>query len=1099
MKPYLFSTLLVISFLSMSYAQQADNIDPFYGHYTLGGRGSVMSFYASTEGGGGCIIMGSDSIQYGSANSVVPNRSINLHNSGVPYSTGDFVISADGVSGNFIMNSLSDQFRDEIICCTMETAGDSVTYVCLYVQQLINGSWTAVRYPVDSLKKQTNASNNRNLIRMTSGYFDGGQNKEFAVAYNLPDSSQIIKIKIFKLDGGTGSPVRITQTQQDTMPSSLGAQAFFDISSGDYDGDGLDEIMMASNADIARSSCMPPYYAALLHFHVYDFDVINNKIVSKAVTSYKWSMCIGDPNSNTLTQMTLRSGDFNGDGKDECACGWTFVSPYHGDLLYWLQMISFSPDLMNFNFENGTSGRGVEGRTPYTAGVGWPTSNTLSLAAGDIDKDGKDELVYASIDSMFIYKFNSSLFPSKKRQFPCYSRINDPSHRTVAIVDVDGDTTFSDSSSANWYPEIITLGWTNNPVTQSTSANDNTYLHTVYKLTDPLKFTFTAKTCSNLGANIISASPGHGEGGIIPAYFAGNKITMGKPELQTIKNVVEPVVILNAPPVHFDVIGESSYDICSSYPINGSTSPSFSSQFEESSSSEVEVTTNVHSSWGVSASLSYENKFFGIGVSGSLTAKYGKDFSNTRRTDSTMTAKTSNHAAWDDLINATVTNYYVWEYPVYARGVKKGNILAVIPHPQADNWFYSNDVFNGLGNSILLDHEPGNLLSYPEYGSPEGNPDFEQSVYTGSANNISAQSSANSWELTWQTIQSQKADTTAEYGFSASASVEGFGFKVNTEGNYNRGAINTHTIEITHSIDMTANFGKINSSFTSAGYSLQPYAYWSKSGPLVLSYIVGLPASGGSFWSDNYSRKPDLTFNCYYRYFAKKGLGGIKSEMADWTKEIAVYPSTPKPGDTVTVLAAIHNYSLKATSGQVRVRFYLGNSENGGLPVSDLNGDTVFITSSPVAARSDQVLQFKWKVPGGLNSSDSILYAVIDPENNISELKEDNNKAWSQITIVNLTPVSNGANTISSFALFQNYPNPFNPVTIIRYKVANSGTVTIKVYDILGREVRTLLNEYRPAGNYKINFDAGRLSSGVYFYRMQSGSFAETKKMVILR
>jgi hypothetical protein len=97
----------------------------------------------------------------------------------------------------------------------------------------------------------------------------------------------------------------------------------------------------------------------------------------------------------------------------------------------------------------------------------------------------------------------------------------------------------------------------------------------------------------------------------------------------------------------------------------------------------------------------------------------------------------------------------------------------------------------------------------------------------------------------------------------------------------------------------------------------------------------------------------------------------------------------------------------------------------------------------------------------------------------------------------------------SNFILSQNYPNPFNPTTIINYSLPKSRLVTIKIYDMLSREVRTLVKTDKSAGNYSVQFSAngesgsGRnesnLSSGIYFYRMQSGSFSQTKKLILLK
>jgi hypothetical protein len=93
----------------------------------------------------------------------------------------------------------------------------------------------------------------------------------------------------------------------------------------------------------------------------------------------------------------------------------------------------------------------------------------------------------------------------------------------------------------------------------------------------------------------------------------------------------------------------------------------------------------------------------------------------------------------------------------------------------------------------------------------------------------------------------------------------------------------------------------------------------------------------------------------------------------------------------------------------------------------------------------------------------------------------------------------------SKFSLSQNYPNPFNPETAISYKLPAASKVSIKVYDVLGREVATLVDEYKQAGSYNVTFNARHLErsreiqSGVYFYRLQTGSFSETKKMLLIK
>ena len=90
------------------------------------------------------------------------------------------------------------------------------------------------------------------------------------------------------------------------------------------------------------------------------------------------------------------------------------------------------------------------------------------------------------------------------------------------------------------------------------------------------------------------------------------------------------------------------------------------------------------------------------------------------------------------------------------------------------------------------------------------------------------------------------------------------------------------------------------------------------------------------------------------------------------------------------------------------------------------------------------------------------------------------------------------------YKLFQNYPNPFNPTTKIKFEILGQARndnmlVTLKVYDILGREVAILFNEEKPAGEYEVEFNAANLPSGIYFYQLKAGYYSDTKKMVLLR
>ena len=87
----------------------------------------------------------------------------------------------------------------------------------------------------------------------------------------------------------------------------------------------------------------------------------------------------------------------------------------------------------------------------------------------------------------------------------------------------------------------------------------------------------------------------------------------------------------------------------------------------------------------------------------------------------------------------------------------------------------------------------------------------------------------------------------------------------------------------------------------------------------------------------------------------------------------------------------------------------------------------------------------------------------------------------------------------STFILEHNYPNPFNPTTTIRYNIPELSFVTLKVYDVLGNEISALVNEELPAGSYEVEFDGSGLTSGIYYYQVKAGNYADVKKMIFLK
>jgi photosystem II stability/assembly factor-like uncharacterized protein len=147
--------------------------------------------------------------------------------------------------------------------------------------------------------------------------------------------------------------------------------------------------------------------------------------------------------------------------------------------------------------------------------------------------------------------------------------------------------------------------------------------------------------------------------------------------------------------------------------------------------------------------------------------------------------------------------------------------------------------------------------------------------------------------------------------------------------------------------------------------------------------------------------------------------------------------------------------------------------------------------------------QLDWEyiafVPGFGTSTEAHTYSYIDNDitankyfYRLKQLDFDGSFTFSEIVEADVYP-------IYDFILEQNYPNPFNPSTIIKYQIPVGGFVSLKVYDVLGNEVATLVDEEKSAGNYVIEFKASEIPSGIYFYNLSAGSFTQTSKMVLIK
>ncbi len=266
------------------------------------------------------------------------------------------------------------------------------------------------------------------------------------------------------------------------------------------------------------------------------------------------------------------------------------------------------------------------------------------------------------------------------------------------------------------------------------------------------------------------------------------------------------------------------------------------------------------------------------------------------------------------------------------------------------------------------------------------------------------------------------------------------------------------------------------------GVTVRAKSYAWNSGPdvdyIILKYTI--KNTSGSALSN--------LFAGVYSYFTPLGLNsGLTSTLDTANKLGYTYAnSNSNPHLGVCVLTT-QNLNFKAINA---VEVFNGfttqekwDALSGGISTPSYTGISCFVVSAG---------------PININNNDSVIVAfAIVKGNDLNTLKTNAVTAKNKYAVIGVKPISNSVPLV--YSLYQNYPNPFNPSTTIKFDIPKQDFVTIGIYDILGRYVGAVLNEKLGAGSYEIRYDAGSLSSGVYFYTIRAGNFSDVKKMVLIK
>ncbi|MBZ0267122.1 T9SS type A sorting domain-containing protein [bacterium] len=960
-------------------------------------------------------------------------------------------------------------------------------------------TWTPYRPAgspmLDNLYVHPSFSGAAGNLRLVAGNFDEDEAPELAMIQLCMGSPHYWRLQVFDVDDGV-PVVKSGFLFGDLGPDYMRESMRFALAAGDMDGDAIDELVVAWNhRDLSGT------YRSLVNVYRYDPDGGEFASVGQYVPYWGWTPdeSFGhNVNQNNIDRLAVSVGRHRNDsaitpfiafgtgthfwGEDRTFGGGLF------DLL--LLRVDTNSSSWGITLDSSWGNIGFEEWVPVPQADWHTTSQSFGVDAGDLDFDGIDEVVVAGKDSVYVFDVtgtSADLMLERRAVHERTSRLSDPSHRVVQIVDLDASATDDE-----WRPEILVQDWV-------PGSPDSRRLRVLRPALTPVQTDpDTLWQVDYLYLVDESAAPGATPGSVLAVRggdLDGDAYRIvGDPEFHGAVADVVPIVILNAPPIHFDVMPPDTFDLSGC--IEGPTCNFVATYFDTSSTTN-RITTEFHRDWGLGEELKASTGPLGkvgLKLEASLELTYGRKFSRVSQTDFTIGSSVQVQAWDEDQILLSELLFDIYEYDVTAPAeADTGHIVIVVPTAHNREWVsstkYLDDYLGVPGLAYRLPHEVTNVLSYaPENGlGVSSNDMFDSATW-----NIGP-SGSSAFTLTWTQVTESNVRTEEEFGVAAEGSAGAAGSAVTLKGDYGERFTNAVKNTVMSGISIKVEPGTLASGYPSdAGYGVTPIAFW-RDGALVVDYEVEPEISGSSttWWEGHYDR-PDPALNLPNRYrnptdpVAKLFSPGITTD-----------PTFAHVGETVQIAARVHNYSLVDLDQAVGVDFYLGNPDSGGIWIGCDSTDAI-------AARGMQEVSIEHMVAP--SAPDTVRVFVVLDVGTLDQIHTNNDRGS-----VLLRTDGGGAGVDAPvvaaplpFALHQNAPNPFGGDTRITFSLPERTRTSLRIYDVSGRLVRTLVDADVPAGAHEFpwnGLDGGgsRVASGVYFYRLESGAGADTRKMVQLR
>ncbi len=870
----------------------------------------------------------------------------------------------------------------------------------------------------------------------------------------------------------------------------------FVVDLADVDGDGEDELVVGYEDQANQTD----YY-----LKVYDFSDSFQPVPAAELSP------VLPFDANQFGAATLTGVDYNGDGKEELVLALTkneSDAPNNPDTYLFTAEVTDKPEvagndpleMIRFYGDKGVTGR-------FNFGLNWQ----ILLKSGDLNNDGVAEIVLGCQSGAEIFNvFADHQLEYLDRQNEVLSFAEYlPSVNYFDVADMTGDDR-ADIVAVNHY-------FNGGPV------GVQGFNFSIVRFDSLLN-----STRAEWETQFEEISNGGG-GGNQETHFAvslsdfdGDLFRIGEyTSMGCFTDVIRPITVLNTPPVHIDYIGGVVHDVNECFGDNdcqSSVQKSVVEYNEESYSFEQESTGD----WGfdpnVTVGVNFEKDGFGISMSpvevssyfgGDLeevvmdrsTTDIGKSTSVSRFQTESMDRRFSR----DDALLTMVNDYERWEYPVFNEYDELlGEIVILIPRTvNQENWLRGSEVLDVSG--LLPRHEQGNLLSYRKfYDTPEElmevNPDIREVIAIANEHELDLGSSYTE-SITWGKEfenQSVSVENVVETMPSGGVTILGIQVGVEDASVASETSIRSHTIKVGQNLGIEV-FGS-QLAGNSYEYKVRPYYYWSRNGSMVVDYMVDL--SVGSFWQENFSVQ-DPGFLLPNRLDSLK----VKNEIDRitdldqyyMTPSIVFDPAIPVNGDTVTVTTVVHNLSLSPTEAPAEVSFYLGDPDQGGTLISDVDGNVVFSTEEIIEDQNYSMFSFRWIAD--FERFDR-MYAVIDPQDKLSEGREDNNKAWAPVQRYAACGEEIGTEvqpfqTLTNFEeRFSVYPNPAGSTVYLDYSGPYFSRMRVTIYDLAGRARQEELMTFRN-GESHYAIDTRTLEPGVYILSLATENYRQQTRLVV--